>query len=78
MSTLALKLSQQIYRDTIATLEKVDQQVVKVNQQIDIYNSKLKEILLFDDGIQVKSQKARATAKNKTRKSRGKSKVRDN
>ncbi len=63
VSTKALKLSHQIYTDTIATLEKVDQQVVKVNQEIDIYNSKSKEILLFDDGIQVKSQKAQRQQK---------------
>jgi len=29
----------------------------KVNSEVDIYNSQSGEALLFDDGIQVKSQK---------------------
>jgi hypothetical protein len=54
----ALKISQEIHKNTIATLGKVDERVVKVSSQVDIYNPEAKEILLFDDGIQVKGQKA--------------------
>jgi len=32
--------------------------VVRVNPKVDLYDSEEKEILLFDDGIQVKSQKS--------------------
>jgi len=68
VSTKALELSQQIYRDTITTLGKIDRQVVKVNQEIDIYRAESKEILLFDDGTQVKSQKAQRQSKAKPEK----------
>jgi hypothetical protein len=54
----ALKLSQEIYKRTRATLAKIGADVVRVNPEVDIYNPKQKEILLFDDGIQVKGQKA--------------------
>jgi hypothetical protein len=41
-----------------ATLAENDQNVVQANANVDIYNPEEKEILLFDDGIQVKGQKA--------------------
>lgn len=42
--------------------------MVIVNHKVDIYNSEVKEILLFDDGIQVKSQKAQRQPKTKLEK----------
>ena len=36
-----------------------------MNAKVDIYNPEEKEILLFDDGIQVKSQKASRQPKSK-------------
>jgi hypothetical protein len=58
VSTKALQLSQEIYKSTVTTLAKSPHHVVRVNPKVNIYNSKEKEILLFDDGIQVKGQKA--------------------
>lgn len=36
---------------------------MRVNPKVDLYDSEEKEILLFDDGIQVKSQKAKRQPK---------------
>ena len=58
VSTKALQFSQEIYESTRASLAEIDSGVVKVNSKVDIYNPKEKEILLFDDGIGVKGQKA--------------------
>jgi hypothetical protein len=68
VSTKALKLSQEIHKNTITTLAKSDQHVVRVNPKVDIYNPEEKEILLFDDGIQVKRQKEQREAKAKLNK----------
>jgi len=61
----ALKLSQEINKSVIATLAKVNGSLVQVNSQVDIYNSQTKEVLLFDDGIQVKEQKAERQPQSK-------------
>ena len=58
VSAKALKLSQDIYKSMTATLAENDQNALTVNAKVDIYNPEEKEILLFDDGIQVKGQKA--------------------
>ncbi len=58
VSAKALKISQDIYKSMTATLAENDQNVVQANANVDIYNPEEKEILLFDDGIQVKGQKA--------------------
>ncbi len=58
VSAKALKLSQDIYKSMTATLAENNQNVLTVNPKVDIYNPKEKELLLFDDGIQVKGQKA--------------------
>lgn len=65
VSAKALKLSQDIYKSTTATLTENHQDVLTVNALVDIYNPEEKEILLFDDGIQVKSQKAERQPKSK-------------
>jgi hypothetical protein len=65
VSTKALQFSQEIYKSTSATLAKSDQRVVKVNPTVDIYQPESKEILLFDDGIQVKRHKEQRQAKDK-------------
>jgi len=57
VSNKALKISQDIYKSMATTLAENDHKAVHVNANVDIYNSEEKEILLFDDGIQVKSQK---------------------
>jgi len=58
VSAKALKISQDIYKSMAVTLAENDQNVLEVNANVDIYNCAEKEILLFDDGIQVTSQKA--------------------
>jgi hypothetical protein len=58
VSAKALEISQEIYKSNRATLAKNGDDVLQVNSIVDIYNPKEKEILLFDDGIQVKGQKA--------------------
>jgi hypothetical protein len=63
VSDTALKISQEIHKNTIATLGKFDERVVKVSSNVDIYNPEAKAVLLFDDGIQVKGQKAHDSQK---------------
>lgn len=57
VSTKALKLSQEIHQDVVEILAKTNQDEVRVNSQVNIYSPEETEILLFDDGIQVKRQK---------------------
>jgi len=54
----ALKISQEIYENTRVNLAENDDDTLQVNPIVDIYNPQEKEVLLFDDGIQVKGQKA--------------------
>jgi len=54
----ALKISQEIYKNTRVNLAENDDDTLQVNPIVDIYNPQEKEVLLFDDGIQVKGQKA--------------------
>lgn len=65
VSNKALEISQDIYKITKATLAGNEDNVLPVNPHIDIYNPEEKEILLFDDGIQVKGQKANRQPKAK-------------
>ena len=58
VSDKAQKLSQEMQEDVRATLSETQEYQLKVNPKVDIYNSEEKEILLFDDGIQVKGQKS--------------------
>lgn len=58
VSAKALKVSQEIYKSMGAILARNDPNVIEVNPNVNIYNPEEKEILFFDDGIQVKSQKA--------------------
>ncbi len=65
VSKKARQFSQEIYETTKITLDKSNQDVVKVNPEVNVYEQKSKEILLFDDGIQVRGQKEQRQAKNK-------------
>jgi hypothetical protein len=58
VSSKVIKLSQEIHNSVTATLAKTKCSPVIVNPKVDVYNPETKEILLFDDGIQVKAQKA--------------------
>jgi len=58
VSNKALKLSQEMQESVRETLSKTQGSTLKVNPKVDIYNPEEKELLLFDDGIQVKGQKA--------------------
>ena len=58
VSAKALEISQEICKNTKATLAEINEDALQVNPIVDIYNSEEKEILLFDDAIQVKGQKA--------------------
>lgn len=58
VSAKALKISKESYKIIEATLAENEQTTLQINPKIDIYNPEEKEILLFDDGIQVKGQKA--------------------
>ncbi|RUS92787.1 hypothetical protein DSM107010_72880 [Chroococcidiopsis cubana SAG 39.79] len=64
VSNKALEFSQEIYESTRITLAKSNQDVVKVNPTVNIYQPESKEILLFEDGIQVKGQKEQRQARN--------------
>jgi hypothetical protein len=63
VSNKALKLSQEIHQDAVEILAKTNQDEVRVNSQVNIYNPEETEILLFDDGIQVKRQKGQRQPK---------------
>ncbi len=58
VSDKALQLSQEMHKDATIILDKTDIELIKVNPRVDIYNRESPEILLFDDGIQVKGQKS--------------------
>jgi len=49
--------SQQIRETVEKTLETSTSEQIQIKQKVEIYNAKELEILLFDDGIQVKGQK---------------------
>lgn len=68
VSAKALELSQQIHQDAGEILAKTNQDEVRVNSQVNIYNPEETEILLFDDGIQVKRQKEQREPKCKVEK----------
>jgi hypothetical protein len=65
VSDKALQLSQEMHEDATIILDKADIELIKVNPRVDIYNTESSEILLFDDGIQVKGQKSHREAKAK-------------
>jgi hypothetical protein len=65
VSAKSLKISQDIYKSMAATLAENEHDALTVNAKVDIYNPEEKEILFFDDGIQVKSQKAERQPKSK-------------
>jgi len=65
VSNKALQLSQEMYKETTEILDKIDIELIKVNPKVDIYNTESSEILLFDDGIQVKGQKSHREPKAK-------------
>lgn len=65
VSDKALQLSQEIHKEATEILDRTDIELVEVNPKVDIYNSEAPEILLFDDGIQVKEQKSHRQPKVK-------------
>lgn len=65
VSDKALELSQKMHKDATEILDKIDIKVVKVNLNVDIYNPESAEVMLFDDGIQVKGQKSSRQPKAK-------------
>lgn len=58
VNTKAQSLSAQLWLEADQTLEQVPSPVITVNPQLDLYDLRQNEILLFDDGIQVKGQKS--------------------
>ena len=65
VSDKALQLSQEMHEGATKILDKTDIELIEVNSKVDIYNTELPEILLFDDGIQVKRQKSHREPKAK-------------
>jgi len=63
VSDKAEKLSQEMQQQVRATLSKTQSYELKVNSKVDIYHPEQKEILLFDDGIQVKGKSPKASAR---------------
>jgi hypothetical protein len=61
----AMQLSQEMHKEAREILDKIDIELIEVNPKVDIYNPDLPEILLFDDGIQVKGQKSSRQPKAK-------------
>ena len=65
VSDKALVISQDIQKKVAKISAQPTSELVRVNSKVDIYDVEEKEILLFDDGIQVKSQKAERQSKAK-------------
>ncbi|MBV8886047.1 MAG: hypothetical protein JO235_18915 [Chroococcidiopsidaceae cyanobacterium CP_BM_RX_35] len=65
VSDKALQLSQEMHKDAAKILDRTDIELIKVNPRVDVYNAESSEILLFDDGIQVKGQKSHREPKAK-------------
>lgn len=65
VSDKALQLSQEMQEDATRILNETDIDLIKVNPKVDVYNAESSEILLFDDGIQVKGQKSQREPKAK-------------
>ncbi len=53
----AVEVSKGIAKEVDSILKEKDYALPKINCEVDIYDTVNKEILLFDDGIQVKGQK---------------------
>lgn len=69
----AAKISQQKQKEVAQRLKKA--KLPTVASEVDIYNTKAAEVLIFDDGIQVKEQKANRDNKEVAQKSRVKTDV---
>ena len=64
MTSKAQQVSEQIATETHQTLEGQSFDSLRINNAVDIYVSNEPEILLFDDGIQVKGQREHRRKKN--------------
>jgi hypothetical protein len=62
----ATAISQHLVTTAESTLKAAKEHPLLVNQNVEIYNSESQEILLFDDGIQVKGQKPKREKAYKT------------
>ena len=60
----SVEVSQQIADATLDILEASGDPPLLVNSQLDLYDSETSEILLFEDGIQVKQQKEKRTSQS--------------
>ena len=59
----SVEVSKQIADETLDLLEASGDPPLLVNSQLDLYDSDTSEILLFEDGIQVKQQKEHRTSR---------------
>ena len=64
VTTKAQQMSEQIDKETTQTLVGHEFDSLRINTAVDIYDKHESEILLFDDGIQVKGQRANRRKKN--------------
>lgn len=71
------EISHEIVRQVKPILEQLPAQKLRVNPQIDLYNPQQEEILLFEDGILVKGQKAERESRTQLHKSRKKPSAED-
>lgn len=60
------EVSQQIADETLEILEASGDSPLLVNSQLDLFDSETSEILLFEDGIQVKQQIEHRTSRSQT------------
>jgi len=58
--------SQQIRQAVEESLESTTSEQIQIKQSVEIYNVEESEILLFDDGIQVKGQKSERNSRNES------------
>ena len=58
--------SQQIRQTVQESLESTTSKQIQIKQNVEIYNVEESEILLFDDGIQVKGQKPERNSRNES------------
>jgi len=58
--------SQQIRQTVQESLESITSEQIQIKKSVEIYNVEESEILLFDDGIQVKGQKPERNSRNES------------
>ena len=66
VTTQAERISKRLSDTVVEILDGYESDHLRVNHEVDIYDPQEKEILIFDDGIQVKGQSANRRQRTRT------------